>query len=166
MVLFKWSGIWEGCMQQKTFRDRWSQALVLAGSMAYALLPFPSMADTPLHIPWECSHYTGDAQTRCVNAFLETQQKKITELEGKLQAQEGAVNQLKNQLDRQSTTTTDLQRRLAERPTTSMIPIPYSYGYPLGLGFGLQFGGSEMYASPYYRPFWGPRRYGYWDYRW
>lgn len=156
----------EGGMKRKTFRDRWLRDVVLAGSMACVLFPFPSIADT-LQIPWECSNYTGDAQTRCVNAFIEAQQKKIAELEGKLQAQEGTVSQLKSQLDRQSTTTADLQRQLAERPSTSIVPIPYSYGYPLGLGFGLQFGSSGMYASPYYyRPFWGPRHYGYWGYHW
>ena len=154
-------------MKRKTFRDRWSRALVLAGTVA--CVPFPTMAET-LQIPWECSNYTVDAQTRCVNAFMEAQQKKIAELEGKLQAQEGAVSQLKSQLDRQSTATTDLQRQLVERPTTSIVPVPYSYpysyGYPLGLGFGLHFGNSGVYASPFYRPLWGPRHYGYWGYGW
>ena len=154
-------------MKRKTFRDRWSQALLLAGTVACVHFPFPSIAET-LQIPWECSNYTGDAQTRCVNSYLEAQQKKIAELEGKLQAQEGTVNQLKSQLDRQSTATADLQRQLGERPTTSIVPIPYSYpyfyGYPLGLG--LHFGNSGMYASPLYRPFWGPRHYGYWGYGW
>ncbi len=158
-------------MKRKTFRARWSRALVLAGGMACVLFPFLSIAE-PLQIPWECSNYTGDAQTRCVNAFMEAQQKKIAELEGKLQAQEGAVSQLKSQLDRQSTATADLQRQLVERPTTSIVPIPYSspysYGYPLGLGLGLglHFGNSGVYASPLYRPLWGPRHYEYWGYRW
>ncbi len=158
-------------MNTEAFRHRLLQALLLAGSVASILAPFPSTAET-LQIPWECSNYAGDAQTRCVNAFMEAQQKKIAELEGKLQAQEGAVSQLKSQLDRQSTATADLQRQLTERPTTSVIPVPYaypySYGYPLGLGlgFGLHFGNAGFYASPYSRPFWGPRHYGYWGYRW
>jgi hypothetical protein len=137
--------------------------------MACVLFPLPTVAET-LQIPWECSNYAGDAQTRCVNAFIEAQQKKIAELEGKLQTQEGTVSQLKSQLDRQSTATADLQRQLIERPTTSIVPIPYSYpysyGYPLGLGLGLYFGNSGIYASPLYRPFWGPRHYGYWGYGW
>lgn len=154
-------------MNMETFRYRLPRTFVLTGSLACALFPFPSLADT-LQVPWECSNYTGDAQTRCVNAFMEAQQKKISELEGKLQAQQSAVNQLKDQLDRQTTAATDLQRQLAERPTTSIVPIPYSYpysyGYPLGLGLGLgfHFGNSGMYASPFYRPYWGPRHYGYW----
>ncbi|BFU89552.1 MAG: hypothetical protein NTAFB01_07390 [Nitrospira sp.] len=157
-------------MKVETFRGRLLRILVFwVRSLACISFPFPSLAET-LQVPWECSNYTGDAQTRCVNAFLEAQQKKIAELEGKLQAQEGTVSQLKSQLDRQTTTTTDLQRQLAERPTTSIVPIPYSYpysyGYPLGLGFGLQFGGAGIYASPYSRPFWGHRHYGYWGYPW
>ena len=147
------------------------QVSLLIGSLTTVGVPNLSMAET-LQVPWECSTYTGDAQTRCINAFLEAQQKKIAELEGKLQAQEGTVSQLKSRLDRQSTATADLQRQLAERPTTSIIPMPYSYGYPLGLGlgFGLHFGNSGVYASPYYgpyyRPFWSHRHYGYWGHRW
>ena len=158
-------------MKRKAFRVRSSRALVLAGSMVCVLFPCPTIAET-LQIPWECSNYTGGAQTRCVNALMEAQQKKIAELEGKLQAQEGAVSQLKSQLDRQSTATADLQRQLVERPATSIVPIPYSspysYGYPLGLGLGLglHFGNSWMYASPLYRPLWGPRHYEHWGYRW
>ncbi len=158
-------------MKRKTIRDRWSRVWLLVGTVACILFPVPSIAEI-LQIPWECSTYTGDAQTRCVNAYMEAQQKKIAELEGKLQAQEGTVSQLKSQLDRQSTATANLQRQLVERPATSIVPLPYpypySYGYPLGLGlgFGLHFGNSGMYASPLYRPFWGPRHYGYWGYGW
>lgn len=147
------------------------QGSVLAGSFACIVFPFPSIGET-LPIPWECSNYTGDAQTRCVNGFIEAQQKKIAELEGKLQVQQSAVSQLKDQLDRQTTATTDLQRQLAERSATSIVPIPYaypySYGYPLGLGlgFGFHLGSSGIYASPFYRPFWSPRHYGYWGYHW
>ena len=164
-------------MNVETFRYRSLQVSLWIGSLAFVLFPFPSRAET-IQVPWECSNYTGDAQTRCVNAFMEAQQKKIAELEGKLQAQEGTVSRLKSQLDRQTTATTDLQRQLAERSTTGIVPVPYSsypyfygpysYGYPfgLGLGFGLHFGSSGMYASPFYSPFWGHRRYGYWGYPW
>jgi uncharacterized coiled-coil protein SlyX len=159
-------------MNVETFRYPSLTTAVLAGTVSFVLSTLPTWAET-LQVPWECSNYSGDAQTRCVNAFLEAQQKKIAELEGKLQAQEGTVSQLKSQLDRQTTASADLQRQLAERPTMSVLPAPYpypyySYGYPLGLGlgFGLQFGSSGIYASPYYRPYWGPRHYGYWGYRW
>lgn len=161
-------------MSLEPFRFRIVRPSVLACCLAFIGAPFPSEAET-LSVPWECSNYTGDVQTRCVNAFIEAQQKKIAELEGKLQAQEGTVSQLKSQLDRQSTTMADLQQRLTEKPATTFAPYPYpyhSYGYPLGLGlgFGLHFGSSGIYASPYYgpyyRPFWGHRHYGYWGYRW
>lgn len=158
-------------MKAETCRDRLFQASVLTGSLACVLFPFPSIAET-IQVPWECSNYTGDAQTRCVNAFIEAQQKKIAELEGKLQAQQSVVSQLKDQLNRQTTATTDLQHQLADRLTTNIAPIPYSYpysyGYPLGLGlgFGLHFGSSGIYASPLYPPYWGSRHYGYWGYRW
>jgi len=158
-------------MSLKVFRYRSMQASILVGGLTFIGVPLPSTAET-LQVPWECSNYKEDAQTRCVNALIEAQQKKIAELEGKLQAQEGTVGQLKSQLDRQSTATADLQRQLTERPTTSVIPVPYSYGYPfgLGLGFGLHFGSSGLYASPYYGPysrhFGGHRHYGYWGYRW
>lgn len=153
----------------ETLRFRLLQVSVLAGSFACILLPGPSPAET-LQVPWECSNYTADAQTRCINVFMEDQQKKIEELEGKLQVQQSAVNKLKDQLDRQTTATTDLQRRLAEQPTSIIVPIPYSfpysYSYPLGFRFGLHFGDAGIYAPPYYRPDWGPRHYGYWGYRW
>ncbi len=160
-------------MNWETFRNQWIRASVFAGSLTCVLTPFPSGAET-LQVPWECSNYTTDAQARCVNAFMEAQQKKISELEGKLQAQQSTVGQLKEQLDRQSAATTNLQRQLAERPTTSLVP--FSYGYPysyalapalgLGLGLGLHFGDAGFYAPPYYRPYWGHRHFGYWGYRW
>jgi hypothetical protein len=176
LVIFSNKSKQKAAMNVETFQYRLFQVSLCIGSLAFGLFPFPSRAET-IQVPWECSNYTGDAQTRCVNAFMEAQQKKITELEGKLQAQEGTVSQLKSQLDRQTTATSNLQRQLAERPTTSMVPVPYSYpysygpysyGYPLGLGlgFGLHFGSSGMYASPFYSPFWGHRRYGYWGYPW
>jgi uncharacterized coiled-coil protein SlyX len=160
-------------MNWKTFREQWLRASVFAGSLVCLLTPFPSAAET-LQVPWECSNYTADAQTRCVNAFMEAQQKKIAELEGKLQAQQSTVGLLKDQLDRQSATTTNLQRQLAERPTTSVVPFSYSYPYNyalppalgLGLGLGLYFGNAGFYASPYDRPYWGHRHPGYWGYRW
>ncbi|MBS0152589.1 MAG: hypothetical protein JSR31_16795 [Nitrospira sp.] len=160
-------------MSRETFRNLWARASVLVGSLAYLLTPFSSTAET-LQVPWECSNYTADAQTRCVNTFMEAQQKKIAELEGKLQAQQTTVGQLKEQLDQQSAATTTLQRQLAERPTTSVLPLsygyPYGYALPpalgLGLGLGLHFGNAAFYASPYNRPYWGHRHFGYWGYNW
>lgn len=163
-------------MNKGTFHIRLLRRSITTASLVLALVASPSGAE-PLQIPWECSNYEGDTQTRCVNAFLEAQQKKIAELEGKLQAQQNAVGQLKDQLDRQASATNDLQRQLAERPTMNIMPYsypypyPYGYAYPpglgFGLGFGLQFGNAGFYAAPYYaRPFWGHRHFGHWGHRW
>lgn len=163
-------------MNQGTFQNRLLHRFAVTASLALVLVAPPAGAE-PLQIPWECSTYEGDAQTRCVNAFLEAQQKKIAELEGKLQAQQNTVGQLKDQLDRQASVTSDLQRQLAERPTMRAVPYsypspyPYGYAYPpalgLGLGFGLQFGNAGFYAAPYYaRPYWGHRHFDYWGHRW
>ena len=165
-------------MNKRSFHSRLLQGFIAAVGLNFVLAVSPSGAET-LQIPWECSNYEGDAQTRCVNAYLEAQQKKIAELEGKLQAQQNTVGQLKDQLDRQASATSDLQRQLAERPTMSVMPYsysypysyPYGYAYPptLGLGFGLgfQFGNTGFYAGPSYsRPFWGHRHFGYWGHRW
>ena len=163
-------------MNKGTFHIRLLHRSIATASLALVLVAAPSGAET-LQIPWECSNYEGDAQTRCVNAVLEAQQKKIAELEGKLQAQQNTVGQLKDQLDRQASATSDLQRRLAERSTMNVVPYShsypyaYNYAYPptlgLGLGFGLQFGNAGFYAAPYYaRPFWGHRHFDYWGHRW
>ncbi len=112
-------------------------------------------------IPWECSTYEGEAQTRCLNAFIELQRDNIEQLEGQLHAQQGTVTELKSQVERQAAATADLQRQLSDRPTTAIIPSPYPYAYvyPPALGFGLYFGHPRLYGQPFlYRHF---RPYGY-----
>ena len=61
---------------------------------------------------WECSSYTGDAHTRCLEGFAESQRDQIAALQGKLQAQQETVKLLKDQLDRQTSTSAELQRQL------------------------------------------------------
>ena len=39
-------------------------------------------------VPWECSNYSGDAPTRCMNGLLEEQRKRIGHLEGQVQSQQ------------------------------------------------------------------------------
>lgn len=118
--------------------------------------------------PWECSSYTGDAHTRCVQAFMELQRDQIAALQEKMKAQEETVNRLKTQLDRQASTSADLQRQLTQRP--AVVPAaPPIYTYP-SVGFGLYLGSPWIYGPPYYYPpfFYGPRYYGlgYWGHRW
>ena len=116
-------------------------------------------------VPWECSSYTGEAQTRCLNAFIERQQEQIGLLEGRLQAQQEQVGQLKSQVDRQNAATAQLQQQLSQPPVTStIVPPPYVYPYVYAyppVGIGLYLGGPWIgpgFYGYYGRP-WGPRFY-------
>ena len=111
------------------------------------------------NVPWECSEYSADAQTRCISTLMELQQKKIARLEEQLRAQVGAVNNLKEQMDRQEA----LARREAKvsKQDPRYPPPPYASAY------------TSPYASPYgyaplppmgiyLQPPWRyPRYYGY-----
>ncbi|MBI5316112.1 MAG: TMF family protein [Nitrospirae bacterium] len=143
--------------------------LLLIGAIGIGLL----LAGLPAHAsesqtPWECSNYTGDAHTRCLTAFVETQRDQIEALQEKMKAQEETVSRLKDQLDRQASSNADLQRRLAQPPAVVQT-APFLYSYP-SVGLGLSFGSPWIYGSPYYYPpfFSGPRYYGlgYWGHRW
>jgi len=137
--------------------------LLLAGLPAYA-----SESQTP----WECSNYTGDAHTRCLAAFVETQRDQIAVLQGKVQAQQETVNYLKGQLDRQTSSNADLQRRLVHPPAVVQT-TPRFYSYP-SVGLGLSFGspwiyGPSLFYSPYlYTPniFYGSHHRGHRGHRW
>ena len=115
-------------------------------------------------VPWECSNYTDDAQTRCLNAFIERQQEQIGQLEGRLQSQQETVGQLRGQLDRQNSAMAQLQQPPPQPPvTTAVVPAPYLYPYGYAyppVGFGLYLGrpwiGPGVYGY-YGRPYWGPR---------
>ena len=125
--------------------------MVLAGLPAHA-----SESQTP----WECSGYTGDAHTRCLEAFVESQRDLIAALQGKMQAQQETVNHLTAQLDRQASTSADLQRQLAQPPAIVQA-VPSLYAYP-PVGLGLYLDRPWIYGQPYfYRPYvYGPRYYG------
>jgi uncharacterized coiled-coil protein SlyX len=143
--------------------------LLLAGMIGIGmfLAGLPAQASES-QAPWECSSYTGDAHTRCVEAFMELQRDQIAALQEKMKAQEETVNRLKGQLDRQTSTSSDLQRQLAQRPAVVQAAPPI-YTYP-SVGFGLYLGIPWIYGPPYYYPpfFYGPRYYGlgYWGHRW
>ena len=114
--------------------------------------------------PWECSNYSGDATTRCLNAFIERQQKQIDKLHRQLLAQENSVGQLKDQLEQQAAMAADLQRQLSHRSAITVVPPPV---YP-PVGVGIYLGQPWVYGSYYWygRPFWGHRYYGYWGRHW
>ncbi|MGH7217510.1 MAG: hypothetical protein ACREIG_09770 [Nitrospiraceae bacterium] len=141
---------------------------VLIGAIGIGIV----LAGLPVHAsesqtPWECSSYTGDAHTRCVETFAEAQRDQIAALQEKVQAQQESINLLKNQLDRQTSTNADLQRQLA-RPPAVVQSVPSLYTYP-PVGFSLYLGNPWIYGSPlFYPPYvFGPHYYGpRWGYRW
>lgn len=155
---------------------QWRWGTWIAWSVGtWLLLSAQPARATDVQIPWECTGYSGEAQTRCVQTFIELQREKIAQLEGQLQAQQATVGQLKEQADRQAAAAADLQRQLADRPATIQqvpyaYPYPYAYGYP-PVGFGLYLGRPWIYGPPYfYRPYFGGPRYfgshlGYWGHR-
>ncbi|GJL69461.1 MAG: hypothetical protein NPIRA06_20960 [Nitrospirales bacterium] len=105
-------------------------------------------------VPWECSEYSVDAQTRCIRTLKELQQRKIDQLAEQLKTQEGIVKQLKKKLDRQeasdlSQVQTSQQNFRYRSPYIS--PYAYSYGYA-------QFPPIGIYLQP---PWAYPRNYGY-----
>ncbi len=111
---------------------RWGTWIVWGAATWFLLSAQPARA-TDVQIPWECTGYSGEAQTRCVQTFIEVQREKIAKLEGQLQAQQATVGQLKEQADRRAAAAADLQRQRADRPATiQQVPYayPYAYGYP------------------------------------
>jgi len=146
-------------------------SLRIAGAAAAALFLAAGLAHAENQpVPWECSTYEGEAQTRCLNTFIELQREEIGKLKGQLQAQQGIVEQLKQQSDRQAAATADMQRQLAAPP--AIVPsAPYSaytYVYPPAVGLGLYLGRPGFYGYPYYygpHIYWGPRHYRHWGRR-
>jgi uncharacterized coiled-coil protein SlyX len=137
----------------------WPQLLIGAIGIGTVFAGLPAQASESQTL-WECSSYTGDAPTRCLEAFAESQRDQIATLQGKLQAQQEAVNHLKDQLDRQVSASADLQRQLAQPPTVVQA-VPPLYAYP-PVGLGLYLGRPWIYGPPYYyHPYvYGPRYYG------
>jgi hypothetical protein len=138
----------------------WPWLLIGAIGIGMMLAGLPARANEP-QAPWECSNYTGDVHTRCVETFAELQRDQIAALQGKMQAQQETVNLLKNQLDRQAATNADLQRQLA-RPPAVVQTVPPLYAYP-PVGFSLYLGRPWIYGAPYYNYppfFYGSYYYG------
>mgnify|MGYP000853935240 CR=1 FL=1 len=155
---------------------QWFPSLVMGLSAVLFVLPAFGAESSG---PWECSNYTVNAHTRCLQDFIEIQREKISKLEAEVHLQQSTVGQLKDQADRQNAMTADLQRQMAQQssaPSTYAYVSPgiapgLLYGYP-SVGFGLYLGRPWIYGSPFYsRPYaWGPRYYrpyyGRWHRRW
>ncbi|MEQ1791471.1 MAG: hypothetical protein ABL905_04110 [Nitrospiraceae bacterium] len=135
---------------------------LLGGVMGIGMLlaSLPAQAGES-QTPWECSTYTGDAHTRCLAAFVESQRDQIAALQARVQAQQDTVNQLKSQMDRQAAANAAGQQPLAQPPTIVQVAPPL-YTYP-PVGLGLYLGRPWIYGQPYYYPpyIFGPRYYGH-----
>lgn len=138
----------------------WPQFLIGAIGVRVVLSGLQAQASES-QTPWECSSYTGDAHTRCLEGFAESQRDQIAALQGKLQAQQETVNLLKGQLDRQASTSAELQRQLAQPPAVVQA-VPPLYAYP-PVGLSLYLGRPWIYRPPFfYRPYvYGPLYYGH-----
>jgi len=137
----------------------WPQLLIGAIGVGMVLAGLPAQASES-QTPWECSSYTGDALTRCLEAFAELQRDQIAALQGKLEAQQDIINHLKDQIDRQAAASADLQRQLA-RPPAVVPTVPPLYAYP-PVGLSLYLGNPWIYGAPFYSPpfAFGPPFYG------
>ncbi|MEK7237764.1 MAG: hypothetical protein AAB242_14130 [Nitrospirota bacterium] len=137
----------------------WPQLLIGAIGIGMVLAGLPAQASES-QTPWECSSYTGDAHTRCLEAFVESQRDQIAALQERVQAQQDTVNQLKAQMDHQAAASANAQQQQAQPPAVVQA-VPPLYTYP-PVGLGLYLGGPYIYGAPYfYRPYiYGPRYYG------
>ncbi|MDR4495679.1 MAG: hypothetical protein AB7P17_15205 [Nitrospirales bacterium] len=141
-----------------TARSRWKMWIGGAG-LGLVVSAMPVAAAEP-SVPWECSEYSGEAQTRCMNTLLELQQEKIAKLEEQLKAQEGTVNELKEKMDRQEAEARR-EAKKAYKQDPRWPPPPYvpayepsyspAYGYAPIPPIGIYLGNPWRY----------PRYYGY-----
>lgn len=145
----------------------WPPLLICAIGIGIVLAWLPAHASES-QTPWECSNYTGDAHTRCLAAFVESQRDQIAALQARVQAQQDTVNQLKAQMDHQAAASAAVQQQLAQPPAVVQVAPPLFIYPPVGLG--LYLGRPWIYGQPYYyRPYiFGPRFYGshHWGHRW
>lgn len=122
-------------------------------------------ADPPM--PWECSGFAGEAQSRCAQTLDELQQEKIAKLERAVEVQQRTVQQLQLQVTRQASATADLERKLTRKRSrwygSSFVQIYPPLGLTLRFGRDNFFRGSLFYGRPHY---YGPRFYGYGHRRW
>lgn len=155
-------------LMETSQNGRRRRAILLAGLWTGFLLFAAPTRATDAPVPWECSGYTGEAQTRCIQTLIEIRREQLAKLEGQLKAQEGTIAELKEQADSQAAAAVDLQRQVAAPPVT-VAPVPYVYPYVYGyppVGFSLYLGRPIIYGPPFfYGPsfnfYWGPRNFGH-----
>ena len=144
------------------FWSRGSLALCML-TIPWALAPMTMAAVS--ETPWECSNYSGEAQTRCINGLIDEQRNRIGQLEGQLRSQQSQLNTLQQQSQMPAPTPTpapSVAVPYAYAPPPYGYPYGYAYAYPYppGIGLGLGFGGPYVYG------YWGPRYYGHWGGHW
>src|SRR4029077_17549015 len=115
----------------------WPWVLIVAIGIGMVLAGLPARA-SEAQAPWECSSYTGDAHTRCVETFVELQRDQVSALQEKVQSQQDSINSLTNQLHHEASINADLQRQRAQRPA-NVPAAPPLYPSP-SVGFGLYLG--------------------------
>ena len=129
--------------------------------LAVMLWPLPANA-TDQVVPWECTGFTGEAQSRCARTFTELQQEKIAKLEKELEIQQRTVQHLQDRVAQQASATADLERKLRRKQArwyrSSFVDIYPPFGLSLGFGRHRHFGRSLFLGRPYY---YGPRFFGH-----
>ena len=127
----------------------WPRLLIGAIGIGTVLAGQPAQASES-QILWECSSYIGDAHTRCLEAFAESQRNQIAALQRELQAQQRDRQSLKRSARppgfhecRPATPSGTTTCRRASSPS----PLCLS---PVGLG--LYLGRPGIFGSPYYYP--------------
>lgn len=134
--------------------------------LGFLLWTLPVSGADPI-VPWECTGFSGEAQSRCVRTFTELQQEKIAKLEKELEIQKGTVQHLQHQVAQQASATADLKRQFRRKQSrwyrSPFVNIYPPLGFSLGFGRDRHFGGSLFLGRPY---FYGPRFYGYGHRRW
>src|SRR5215217_5320719 len=98
-------------MISRSTPNAFATALSLLGLYAFTTVLVPSMSTASAlaedsNIPWECSNYSGEAQTRCINGLIEDQRNRIGKLEGELQSQQSQMRNLQDQANQQSNSAT------------------------------------------------------------
>lgn len=104
----------------------WGVGLGVLMSSAHVIAQAPN-------VPWECSEYSGEAQTRCMHVLLDLQKNHIAKLEAQLNAQERTVNDLKEKMDRQEAFASRDARVKKQDPLYPLTPYAYAPLRPLGI---------------------------------
>ena len=128
--------------------------------------------------PDECQAYTGDAHVRCLYAYIELQQKKLSQIEEAIHGQIVDVDQMRQQVDRQAALPQEIPQSVTDPTQSQAYSYPpvapgyayagygypgVPYGYPAygagfglslypGLGLSLGFGVPDYYGRPFYAP--------------